>query len=261
MPQRLAHSAHFASSPARGPCHTAVVPRVLVLVLVLALAFCLGPAPRADANDRFWSGIAPSFNHAQSTSAGGGSDEGYARVRRSARVPTPRLSAHRQGEHRAEHRLSERRGLLQHAQAPRVVAYADGGGREYDPASRAWFDGDGDCWRGAEPFTLQHGTWYYAGRPWQPVDGLWQTDATPAPARVDCRRIAKFRAKLSPAPEQQATRSGPGDGGLDHPLDERRSALPLPAHAPAEGASRSLGLGSAHCAAAAAGLAAASCNR
>jgi hypothetical protein len=147
--------------------------RIFTSAILTAAGLALSPA--AEANDRFWSGIAPSFNRpaeplAARSAAGSSSGRHYgpsdARARRARLV---------------------KRHATPEKTTPGATS-ADGGGREYDAISRVWFDGDGACWRGAEVFSVRHGTWFYGDARWQQVDGRWVTQAAPAPRRVDCGR-------------------------------------------------------------------------
>jgi hypothetical protein len=197
--------------------------RIFASVILTAASLALSPAAEADSNDRFWSGIAPSFN-------------------RPAEPPSARIHERSYERHyeRARHERERHPTIVKRHSAPvekaATVAYADGEGREYDPASHVWFDGDGECWRGDEAFSVRHGTWFYGSQRWHQVDGLWLTKTAPAPTRVDCRSITKFAAKLRPAPEQTAasTRAS-GDGeGLEHPGLDGQGVIP--SNPPAEGA-------------------------
>jgi hypothetical protein len=82
-----------------------------------------------------------------------------------------------------------------------VVKYTDGQGRKYDPASKAWFDGKGQCWSGSQPFVFKGGSWLYGSKPWKQVNGTWQTSAAEPPAPVDCSSVAAFAGKIQAQPE------------------------------------------------------------
>jgi hypothetical protein len=195
--------------------------RIFASAILTAAGLALSPA--AEANDRFWSGIAPSFNRPAEPSA------------RSERSPERSLGR----SYERERRPTTLRRHAAPVQKTPSVSYADGEGREYDPVSRVWFDGDGECWLGTQAFSVRHGTWFYGDRRWQQVDGLWLTKAAPSPTRVDCKSIAKFAAKLKPAPEQTATpnRVSQDGDGLEHPgLVGQQTEVPPLTQPPVEGA-------------------------
>jgi hypothetical protein len=76
-----------------------------------------------------------------------------------------------------------------------VVAYADGQGRLYDAASKAWFDGKNQCWSGKLAWTFKNGSWSYGTYRWSQSDGTWRTNAPEAPVSIDCSAIPAFAAK------------------------------------------------------------------
>jgi hypothetical protein len=76
-----------------------------------------------------------------------------------------------------------------------VVTYADGQGRRYDAASKAWFDGKDQCWSGKLAWTFKNGAWSYGSYRWSQTNGMWRTNAPEAPATVDCSTIPAFAAK------------------------------------------------------------------
>jgi hypothetical protein len=88
-----------------------------------------------------------------------------------------------------------------------AVKYADGMGRMFDPASKAWFDGIDKCWSGGFPWTFKAGSWYYGSYRWYPAGGSWQTDAPEPPTPVDCGTVPAFAAKAGPAPVRGAKKA------------------------------------------------------
>lgn len=86
---------------------------------------------------------------------------------------------------------------------PAQVAYADDQGREYDPATRVWFDGKDQCWTGRQPWVFRSGSWHYGASPWRRVEGVWQTNAAVEPVAVSCSSSPLFAAKAKPEAEPE----------------------------------------------------------
>jgi hypothetical protein len=93
-----------------------------------------------------------------------------------------------------------------------TVKYVDAKGRQYDPASKVWFDGKGQCWSGKEAFALKNGVWFYGDARWYKVNGAWKTNAAEAPATIDCEASPIFAAKLQDGPKTE-TRKNVGENG------------------------------------------------
>lgn len=119
-------------------------------------------------NDRFWSGIKPSFNH------GRRDEETYYERRRYKPAARP-------------------------VEQASTVKFADGKGRAFDPTSQVWFDGKGQCFTGDKPFVFKNGAWFYGNARWYEVNGAWQTAATEAPVGADCTKVPAFASRLAPA--------------------------------------------------------------
>jgi hypothetical protein len=85
-----------------------------------------------------------------------------------------------------------------------LVAYADSQGRQYDLASKVWFDGKSQCWSGKRAFVFKGGSWFYGNTPWRQSGGTWQTAAADAPAPVACTTVAAFAAKIEPVATKEA---------------------------------------------------------
>jgi hypothetical protein len=94
-----------------------------------------------------------------------------------------------------------------------VVKYADGKGRVYDPGSKAWCDGNKNCWTGPLAWTFKDGNWFYGSSRWYEADGTWRTDATEAPRAVDCETIPAF-ATLKPTTELEVARRETENSGV-----------------------------------------------
>ena len=58
------------------------------------------------------------------------------------------------------------------APAP-VVKYADGEGRQFDRASKTWFDGAGECWKGDRAFVYRGDAWFYGKARWVQTSNGW----------------------------------------------------------------------------------------
>ena len=76
-----------------------------------------------------------------------------------------------------------------------LVKFADGEGRQFDPASQVWFDGESRCWSGAKQFTFKDGDWFYGKREWIEDNGTWKAVAGELPELVSCESVPSFAAK------------------------------------------------------------------
>ena len=119
----------------------------------------------------------------------------------------------------------ERRAKLATPPAASLIRYADGKGRVYDLASKAWCDGNNHCWTGKNAWTFKDGAWFYGNNRWYEADGTWRTDATEAPAIVDCETLPVF-AKVKPTTEQQVV-SRLDEDQTGQPKDTREAAPPI----------------------------------
>lgn len=144
-------------------------------------------------NDRFWSGIKPSFGPSYE-------EETYRRARR------PRY---------VEPRYIEPRHVEKKHVPPATVSikFADGKGRMFDLPSQVWFDGKGQCFTGDKPFGFKSGSWFYGNARWSEVNGVWQTTAADGPVAADCRKVPAIASKLAeieskPAAKQNQERTG-----------------------------------------------------
>jgi hypothetical protein len=98
------------------------------------------------------------------------------------------------------------RHVYRHVERPvevAIVTYSDGQGRQFDLASKVWFDGKSQCWSGKQAFAFKGGSWFYGNTPWQPAGGTWQTTAADAPSPVACDTVDAFAAKLRPVAAKQ----------------------------------------------------------
>jgi hypothetical protein len=78
-----------------------------------------------------------------------------------------------------------------------LVKFADGTGRQYDPASKVWFDGETQCYSGKEAFTFKNGAWFYGKSRWTQSDNAWVSSADAQPELVSCESVPSFAAKAN----------------------------------------------------------------
>lgn len=76
-----------------------------------------------------------------------------------------------------------------------LVKFADGEGRQFDPTSQVWFDGESQCWSGTKQFTFKDGDWFYGKKEWIEADGTWKAAAGESPELVSCESVPSFAAK------------------------------------------------------------------
>jgi hypothetical protein len=83
--------------------------------------------------------------------------------------------------------------------APKVplVKFADGTGRQYDPASKVWFDGKSQCYSGKEAFTYKGDTWRYGSARWSLDNAAWKSSGDSQPELVSCESVPAFAAKAN----------------------------------------------------------------
>jgi hypothetical protein len=77
------------------------------------------------------------------------------------------------------------------------VKFADGFGRQFDPASKVWFDGKSQCWFGKEQFTFKDGDWFYGAKEWAEFKGAWKVASGGSPELVSCESVPSFAAKAT----------------------------------------------------------------
>ncbi len=113
--------------------------------------------------------------------------------------PPTTYSAPDEDEIRARRRSvhkSEKSAPKKEAKVP-LVKFADGTGRQYDPASKVWFDGKGQCFSGKHAFTYKNGAWFYGASRWTQSDGNWVSSADAQPELVSCDSVPSFAAKAN----------------------------------------------------------------
>ena len=108
------------------------------------------------------------------------------------------------------YKVQETRAKLAAVPVAPIIRYADGKGRVYDLASKAWCDGNNHCWTGRYAWTFKDGTWLYGSNRWYEAGGTWRTDAAEGPSVIDCETVPAF-AKLKPTTELQIVSRPDGD--------------------------------------------------
>ncbi len=76
---------------------------------------------------------------------------------------------------------------------------ADGQGRQFDPTSKTWFDGKGQCWSGDKSFAFKSGGWFYGDARWVETSSGWGVSTGGLPQQVSCNGIKAFSAKIEQA--------------------------------------------------------------
>ncbi len=88
-----------------------------------------------------------------------------------------------------------------------LVKFADGEGRQFDPASKVWFDGKGQCWSGTEQFTFKSGDWFYGKKEWTESNGSWKAASGDSPELVSCETVPSFASKANAFAAKAATQA------------------------------------------------------
>jgi hypothetical protein len=132
----------------------------------------------------------------------------HSRVERSERVvvkkaPREKIARHVEPEivvkKAAPERIVETVAPEKTAKVVPLVKFADGQGRQFDPASKVWFDGKSQCWHGPKQFTFKNGDWFYGKTDWLEVNGSWRAVSGDAPELVSCESVPLFAAKATKA--------------------------------------------------------------
>ncbi len=89
-----------------------------------------------------------------------------------------------------------------------LVKFADGVGRQFDPASKVWFDGKSQCWSGKEQFNVKNGDWSYGKKEWAQSNGAWKVSSGESPELVSCESVPSFAAKANAIATKTATQNG-----------------------------------------------------
>jgi hypothetical protein len=114
---------------------------------------------------------------------------------------------------------------------------ADAQGRQFDPVSKTWFDGKGQCWSGDKPFAFKTGSWFYGDARWVETSSGWGVSTGGLPQQVSCDGIKAFSAKIEQAqakpieakPAKVAEASEPKTEAVEKPAKVATSSTDTPA--------------------------------
>ena len=115
-----------------------------------------------------------------------------------------------------------------------LVKFADGTGRQFDPASKVWFDGKSQCFSGKQQFTFKNDSWFYGTSKWTESNGIWKTNSAEAPELVSCESVPSFAAKANAFTSKTANRGESSKGAAEQPV-KTPAAAPAPKIKTAEG--------------------------
>jgi hypothetical protein len=92
----------------------------------------------------------------------------------------------------------------------RLVRFADGDGRRFNPSSKVWFDGRSSCWSGKEAFTFKKGVWHYGDAIWAQSGAAWSAAEGAQPELVSCDSDPAFAAEAKEYAATATTSSATG---------------------------------------------------
>ena len=121
--------------------------------------------------------------------------------------------------------------VVQPQQKVAVIRYADGMGRVYDVASKAWHDGQNHCWTGPLGWAFKNGVWTYGKFRWYEADGTWRTTAPEQPKSVACETIPAFAGKVAPTAGQAGGQKELAGNEKAQPGESAQQALPADGNA------------------------------
>ena len=112
---------------------------------------------------------------------------------------------------------------------------ADSQGRMFDPVSKVWFDGKGQCWKGDKAFAYRSGSWSYGNARWVETTSGWGVTSGTLPSQVSCDGIQAFagriqQAQTTPAPAQPKTTHT--QAPVEPPAQVANAPAPAPAPEP-----------------------------
>ena len=110
-----------------------------------------------------------------------------------------------------------------------LVKFADGEGRQFDPASKVWFDGKSQCWSGGEQFTFKSGDWFYGKKEWAESNGAWKAASGEAPELVSCETVPSFAAKANAVAAKASQASKKAENADKGAASQPTPATPAPA--------------------------------
>jgi hypothetical protein len=132
-----------------------------------------------------------------------------------------------------EVRIKRRKVVQEKKKVVPLVKFADGSGRQFDPASKVWFDGKSQCFSGKQQFTFKNDAWFYGSSKWTESNGIWKTNAAEAPELVSCDSVASFAAKATAFTAKTANQGESSKGAADQPV--KTPAVTTPKIKTAEG--------------------------
>jgi hypothetical protein len=132
----------------------------------------------------------------------------YARVPESASEPVQHQVVRPSRPERAERIVKKAMPEKVAKKAAPLVKFADGEGRQFDPASKVWFDGKSQCWSGKELFTFKNGDWSYGRKDWAQSNGAWKVSSGESPELVSCESVPSFAAKANAIATKTAAQTG-----------------------------------------------------
>jgi len=95
--------------------------------------------------------------------------------------------------------------VVKYVEKPAPAAkYSDAQGRQFDPTSKVWFDGKGQCWSGDKAFAFKSGSWFYGDARWVETSSGWGVSTGGLPQQVSCDGIKAFSTKLEQAEAKPA---------------------------------------------------------
>jgi hypothetical protein len=111
----------------------------------------------------------------------------------------------------------------------------DSQGRMFDPVSKTWFDGKGQCWKGDKAFAYRSGSWFYGNARWVETTSGWGVTSGTLPGQVSCDGIQAFsgriqQAQTTPAPAQPKTTQT--QAPAEPPAQVANAPAPAPAPEP-----------------------------
>jgi hypothetical protein len=99
----------------------------------------------------------------------------------------------------------------QQAEAAPAAKYLDGRGRQFDLASKVWFDGKSQCWQGDQAFTFRSDGWFYGNAHWVETNNGWGVSSGALPRAVSCDGVQVFAAKVQSDQARPAASSASAD--------------------------------------------------
>jgi hypothetical protein len=95
--------------------------------------------------------------------------------------------------------------VVKYVEKPAAAAkLSDAQGRQFDPTSKVWFDGKGQCWSGDKSFSFKSGSWFYGDARWVETTSGWGVSTGGLPQQVTCDGIKAFSSKIEQAEAKPA---------------------------------------------------------